>query len=86
MGQLCFATWKNTLFNSDKYNMQSIHIQYHILVTGGLGIVAQRGTKTISTSDISAKTTVEADTEGNVRNSVEYMFVWVMVCSSVACM
>ena len=79
MGQICFATWTNTLFNSDKYNMQSIHIQYHILVTGGLGIVAQRGTKTISTSDISAKTPVELDTEGCARNSVEYDFVWDMI-------
>ena len=38
-----------------------------------MGVVAQRETKTISTSDISVKTTVESDTEGNVRNSVEYI-------------
>ena len=49
--------------------------------TGMLGIVAQRGTKTISTSDISAKTTVELDTEGYVGNSAEYVFVWVMICA-----
>ena len=44
--------------------------------------MVQRGTKTISTSDISAKTTLESNREGYIRNSVEYVFVWVVVCSS----